>query len=201
MAPGAGLEPAGLAAPDLRLYATHFIGQHSPFQLPPLGCSEADRAKAERARAGTLKAVALRYLKKHEGLRSIEERRQTFNRLILPKLGDIPIGDIRRKQITVLLDTIEENNGPVMADHALAYLRHMLNWYAIGDDDFMSPIVRGMARTKPKERARKRVLTEDELRAVWHVAGQTNGPFGPLVRFILLTATRATRRPMPCGVN
>jgi hypothetical protein len=40
-----------------------------------------------------------------------------------------------------------------MADRALAYLRAGLNWYAARTDDFPSPIVRGMALTKSKERA------------------------------------------------
>ena len=51
-----------------------------------------------------------------------------------------------------------------MADRALAYLRAGLNWYAARTDDFPSPIVRGMALTKSKERARKRVMTDEEIR-------------------------------------
>jgi integrase len=47
-----------------------------------------------------------------------------------------------------------------------------------------------MARTKPKERARDRILTDDELRAVWKAAEASKGPFGYLVRYILLTVAR-----------
>jgi integrase len=47
-----------------------------------------------------------------------------------------------------------------------------------------------MARTKSKERARDRILTDGELRAVWKAAQASTGPFGYLVRFVLLTATR-----------
>ena len=47
-----------------------------------------------------------------------------------------------------------------------------------------------MARTKPRERARERVLTDDELRAVWKAAVGLETAYGYLVRFILLTATR-----------
>jgi integrase len=65
-----------------------------------------------------------------------------------------------------------------------------MNWYATRSDDFRSPIVRGMARVKAKERARERTLTDDELRAVWKVADGTPGPFGPYVQFLLLTAAR-----------
>jgi hypothetical protein len=66
-----------------------------------------------------------------------------------------------------------------------------MNWHASRSDEFRSPIVRGMARTSSKERARARVLTDEELRAAWKVAEATPGPFGPLVQF-LLAVGRAT---------
>jgi len=53
-----------------------------------------------------------------------------------------------------------------MADHVLAVLRRLMTWHASRSDEFRSPIVRSMARTKPRESARERVLTDDELRAV-----------------------------------
>ena len=51
-----------------------------------------------------------------------------------------------------------------MADGTLEVIRRIMSWHASRTDDFNSPIVRGMARTKSRERARKRVLTDDELR-------------------------------------
>ena len=47
-----------------------------------------------------------------------------------------------------------------------------------------------MARTKPKERARSRTLTDAELGAVWHTAEGWDGPWGRFIRFVLLTACR-----------
>src|SRR5262249_7603147 len=81
-------------------------------------------------------------------------------------------------------------NGPVMADRTLAYIRKVMNWHASRSDEFRSPIVRGMARTSSKERARARILTDDELRAVWKAAEATAGPFGTFVKFLLLTGAR-----------
>jgi integrase len=76
-----------------------------------------------------------------------------------------------------------------MADGVLSFLRRVFNWHASRSDDFASPIVRGMSRTRPKERARERVLSDDELRIVWAVAGR-RGIFGRLVQFVLLTSAR-----------
>jgi integrase len=111
-------------------------------------------------------------------------------RLVYPKLGARPIADILRSEIVRLLDRIADENGPVMADMTLAFLRRIMNWHARRSDDFRSPIVRGMARTKPSQRRRQRILTDAELRAVWAAAEAQPSPFGRLCQFLLLTAAR-----------
>ena len=151
----------------------------------------AERRKAERAKSDTLKAIVAEYLAR-EGrrLRTIDERRNVLNRLVLPMLGSRQINDISRRDIVRLLDRIADKNGAPMADHTLAYLRHVMNWHVSRSDDFRSPIVRGMARTKPSQRRRQRTLTDAELRAVWRAAKAEQSAFGYLVLFLLLTATR-----------
>ncbi|MEJ0070037.1 MAG: tyrosine-type recombinase/integrase [Pseudomonadota bacterium] len=79
-----------------------------------------------------------------------------------------------------------------MADRTLAHLRKALTWYAARDDEFNTPIVRGMARTKPKERARKRTLSGEELQDVWRALDALTGPYPALVRLLTLTALRRT---------
>ena len=55
--------------------------------------------------------------------------------------GSRQIDGIKRSEITRLLDRVEDDNGPVMADHVLALLRKLMNWHASRGDDFRSPIV------------------------------------------------------------
>jgi integrase len=47
-----------------------------------------------------------------------------------------------------------------------------------------------MARTSNKDRARQRILNDDELKAVWKATEGSTTPFHRLVRFILLTGAR-----------
>ena len=132
------------------------------------------------------------------GLRSKDQIEATLKRLVYPKFGARQIDSILRSEIVRLLDKIEDEHGPVMADRVLAHVRKIMNWAATRSDDFRSPIVRGMARTKPGERTRERVLTDDELRAIWKAAEDFTGAFAFMVRYILLTATRrneAARMP------
>ena len=55
------------------------------------------------------------------------------------------IDAIRRSDIVRLLDQIEDERGPVMADKALALLSKVFSWHASRNDEFRSPIVRGMS--------------------------------------------------------
>jgi integrase len=120
-------------------------------------------------------------------LRSAQARRSTFDRLVLPVLGDRPISDIRRSEIVRLLDDIEDDRGPRAAGVTFAYLSKLFNWHSSRDDDFRSPLVRGMAKQNGK--ARDRILSDEELRSVWSAADQA-GVFGRYIQFLLLTAVR-----------
>jgi integrase len=94
------------------------------------------------------------------------------------------IAEIKRSEIVRLLDAIEDGSGPVMADRTLAIIRRVMNWHASRSDEFRSPIVRGMARSKNQPRSR--ILSDDELRQVW----KAEGTIGCYIRFILLTSAR-----------
>ena len=149
------------------------------------------QVQAEAAK-DTLCAICTDYFARDGAeLRSAEWRRSALERLVFPVLGSRPISEVRRSDLVRLLDKIEDEQGPSMAHHTLAVIRRIFNWYAARSDDFRSPIVRGMARTK--RQPRDRVLSDDELRAVWKATGdEFSGPlvFRCYLRFLLLTACR-----------
>jgi integrase len=137
-------------------------------------------------KAETFRAICEEYLRRAK-VRTKADRQRTLERLVYPSLGARPIGEIRRSEIIRLLDGIEDQNGPVMADRTLALVRKIMNWHATRSDDFRTPIVPGMARVRPAERARERTLSDDEIRGVW---ANGDGVFGSFVRFLLLSAAR-----------
>ncbi len=157
----------------------------------------AERRRQEGAATNTLKAIAEEYFKREgDKLRSADARKATFERLIYPALGARQINTIRRSEIVRFLDKVEDERGPQMAHSVLAFLSKLFNWHASRDDDFLTPIQRGMGRVKMKETARDRVLSDDELRLIWRAAEATEGPFGCFIRFTLLTATRRSEAAM-----
>jgi integrase len=76
----------------------------------------------------------------------------------------------------------------------LANLSSLFSWYAVLDERFTPPIVRGMRRDKrqPSERARSRILSDPEIAALWQ-ATETPSPFSGLCRLLLLTASRLAK--------
>jgi integrase len=149
------------------------------------------KSKAAEADANTLQSVCERYLAlEGKKLRTVERRRADLKRLVYGQIGDRPILSVKRGDIVRLLDKIEEQRGPVMADMMLRVLSRIMRWHAVRDENYTPVIVPGMGRSNPKERARLRILTDDELRRVWATATTSDGPFPAFVRFLLLTATR-----------
>jgi integrase len=131
-----------------------------------------------------------RYVEREAALRSHRNVRRTFERLVKPAIGHVGIYELRRSQVVRMLDTIADENGPVMADRVLALTRKAFHWRAARDDHFAVPIVRGMAKTKPHERARTRILDDQEIRDLWAALDLMDGRYPAFVRTVFLTATR-----------
>ena len=133
-----------------------------------------------------------RYVEKEGKLRSVDAIKRTLERLVKPSIGSLGIYELRRSHVVKMLDAIADDSGPVMADRTLALVRKAFNWRAARDDDFHPPVVKGMARTKPKERARVRILSDVDIRDLWTALDTIADPacYSAFVRTLLVTATR-----------
>jgi integrase len=148
------------------------------------------KVKAMEAQTNTVASICAAYMKREAGkLRSSAQRESILRRLIYPAIGELPIGEIKRSEIVAMLDKIEDHSGPRAADTALALLRRVFHWHELREDEFRSPIIRGMARQNAKDHRRSRILDDDEIRAVWQATADGQ-PFHALIRFLLLTSAR-----------
>ena len=176
--------PAGLTLAEAREQAATAIKEAHQGNDP----TKAKKiAKQERliAQANTFAAVALLYLnsEKVRKLRTAYQIEDRLTRLAFPLIGDKPIADLKRSQIVTALDHIERTNGAVIADRTLSDISCVLKFHAKRSDDYVLPLVPGMNRTSKTERARDRVLTDDEIRKVWSTGNR-------YAQFLLLTAAR-----------
>jgi integrase len=153
-----------------------------------------DRAPVPTTKSvsGVIDDFMTRYVRnKERPLRSADQIQSAFDRLVKPRIGKIGVYELRRSHVAEMLDKVEDEAGPVQADRVRAYLRKALSWYAERDDEFNlnAAFVRVGPRANPKERARTRVLSDDEIRIIWSVLGEA-GIFGALLKTLLLTAQR-----------
>jgi integrase len=200
-----GLGLHGSITPDqARILAKKRAGEVADGR-DPAGEQEATReqqAKTQVAEANTVNAVLDNFLREYvrgpDALRSADQVERAFNVYVRPRIGAKSIYDLRRSDIKAMLAEIAKDHGPVMADRVLAYVRKAFNWQMISDDDFKSPIVRGMARTKPHQRARRRILNDQEIRDVWVALETADVPtcYPTFVRFLLLSVSRRNEGSM-----
>jgi integrase len=141
-------------------------------------------------------AVAENWLKRHvmkDKLRTADQIKRVLEKYVLPVWRDRVFVEIKRSDIALLLDAIEDENGTWMADSVLSVLRAMAGWYAARDDSYLPPFVKKMRRTPPQDRKRERILSDDELRKVWKTAQSNGDVYGAFVRVSLLTAQRCAK--------
>jgi integrase len=149
---------------------------------------------AVEPKGDTVAAVVANWLKRHveaNGLRTEREIRQLLERDVLSAWGARPFVSIHRSDIASLLDTVEDGHGKRQADKVLTIVRSVMNWHA-SRTDFNPPTTKGMNRQSLHAQQRGRVLSDNEIRAVWRAADAA-GPFGGVVQLCLLTAQRRTK--------
>ncbi len=188
-----GLGLHGQVTPDqARTIAQRYAGNVAEGRDP---LAEQVEAKAKAKGAQTVGDILDRFIKDYarpKGLRSTDDTESLFDRLVKPKIGSVAVHDLRKSHLVDMLDKIAKENGPTLADRMLAHTRRALNWYeaSSGDDSFRVPVVRGMAKTSPRERARQRVLSADEMREIAAALPSVHPVFAGIVWSLMYSAQR-----------
>jgi integrase len=112
---------------------------------------------------------------------------RVFNRIVLPAWRGRTIGDIRKRDVIDLVEGVAANGRGHLANKVLAILSKFFNWLVARDVLALSPVT-GVERPH-QEKARERILTDAELRALW-LACADGGPFDRALKVSLLTGTR-----------
>lgn len=118
----------------------------------------------------------------------LRDSRNIFRRFVLPAWGERDIRSITRREVIGLLDSIMDRGTPILANRAHSTVSKLLGWCVERDLIEHSPADR-VARPA-SERERERVLSDDELVAVWQAAKVLRYPWGPFFRMLLATGCR-----------
>ncbi|HTO83722.1 MAG TPA: integrase arm-type DNA-binding domain-containing protein, partial [Methylomirabilota bacterium] len=163
-----------------------------------------ERQQAAEGQAKTLQSVADRFFaeigategdeqsngkrRRKEPLRTAKDVKRQLDRFLLARFGKQPVGEITRGDLIAMVDDIADNNGPIMANRALAWTKRLFRWAASKDLIASNPAA---DIEKPAaERKRDRVMTDDEIREVWAATGTLPYPTGHYIKALLLTGRR-----------
>jgi integrase len=114
--------------------------------------------------AGSVAALAEVYLRSISSLRSASEVERRLRKDILPIIGHIPLRELHRRDVTRIIDA--KSSAPIAARRAFEDVRAMVRW-AVGRGDLDHNPIDGM-QGPPISKPRQRVLTDDEIRTLWH---------------------------------
>jgi len=106
---------------------------------------------------------------------------------LVDRWGARRIGDITDNDIVAVLDRVSQH-APVAANRLHAVLRAFFAWARGKRLVTVNPCAD--LRRPAEERARDRVLSDDELRKIWLAAGELGHPHTGIVRLLILTGQR-----------
>lgn len=107
---------------------------------------------------------------------------------VIAKWGNRKLGDIKQADVIRLLDSIVDDGSPISANRTLAAVRKLFNWAEGRYGLATNPCDR--VEMPGAENARDRILTDEELKAVWLAAVKMGGAFGNAVKLLILTGQR-----------
>jgi integrase len=148
--------------------------------------------KSERAPVGrdlvekVVETFIERYAKANT--RSWAETERMLKKEIVGAWKGRHLSEISRADVHELLDGIVDRGAPIAANRILAAFRRMCAWAVERDIVKASPC--DGVKSPSVARSRDRVLTDEELRAVWQAAESIGWPFGPLVKLLILSGQR-----------
>jgi integrase len=182
--------------PLLGLSAARDLGRKAAADLAngvdPRAKKQAAKAEAREPALDLIENVVetyvVRYARKQTRERSWRETKRHLEREVVEEWRGRRLSSIRRAEVHKLLDKIVDRGAPIVANRVLSAFRRMCNWSLERGLIEVSPCV-GI-RAPSAESARDRILSDDELLALWRATEAGVYPFAPAIRMLVLTGAR-----------
>jgi integrase len=112
-----------------------------------------------------------------------------FDSHVKPAIGRKPLAELRRADIVELLDDLQNEKGlRAQVNRVRSQVLAALNWGI--DREYLDTNPAAAIKKRKIEASRDRVLTDDELRAIWRAADGLPDPSRSLVKAWILTGQR-----------
>jgi integrase len=181
--------PLGLS--QARAQAKRLRGAVAQGEVP-----HGDRMSARRQppTAMTIATLVEAFLPSKEAIAWRPKTRQEFERIlrveVIPALGHLKPDEVKRGEVRALVDRLSDR-APIMAKRVFEVTRRLYTWANGKDLVEINPCV-GLSKPS-SEQQRDRVLSEDELRAVWRACDSEPGIIADAFRLATLLAVLGRR--------
>jgi hypothetical protein len=161
--------------------------------IDPADQEERERQAEERKRANSFAAVADDFIAdKLSGERKGKEVERDIRREFIPVLGLRPITDLTDVDVLSIIKA-KKATAPAQARNLLGIAKRMFAWAK--DQRVYGLVMNPCADLRPSKLigdkvAGDRVLSDDEIFALWRAAKRTRYPYGPAYQMLMLTALR-----------
>lgn len=134
-------------------------------------------------------SVAEEWLKRDQSKnRSFGEVKRIIDREVMPAWDHRGVDEIDRRDLLDLIDDIADRGAVIMARRVQTHLHRFFKWCVGRGIIEINPVA---DLPKPgSETRRNRVLSDEELIAVWRGTETLGWPFGTTIRLLLLTGAR-----------
>ena len=158
------------------------------------GINPEDAEKEARGKSMTFGDLASEYIQLYckDNQKSWDQTERIFNNHILPTLGRVTLLELDRGKVIELLDKLEEKGLTAQVNRVLSQIKAAFSW-AVESRDYLTvnPIATLHAKKRRvPEKSRQRVLSGDEVKALWNVADTLTPPSNQLVKVLILTGQR-----------
>lgn len=145
-------------------------------------------AQARTDLSSIIDSFATIYCAEHNRASTAQETLRLLRSRFVPLWGTRDVTSIAKEDVTRVLDRILANGTPSAANHALAALRKLFNWCVERGLIEVSPCA-SIPRPSPIK-SRDRVLSDQDLAAIWNAAATLGYPYQHIVHLLILTAQR-----------
>lgn len=159
--------------------------------LPADEAREADERRKAAARPATVGLLVGEYVERHcmPNQRRWQLSKRAFEMHVIPKLGEKPLSELRRADIVELLDDLQNEKGlRAQVNRVRSHLIAAFNWGI--EREYLDTNPAAAIKKRRIEASRSRILSHDELRAIWWAADALTDPSRALVKAWILTGQR-----------
>jgi integrase len=183
-----GVHPS-LGISDARTRARLLIeqGQNGidPVEVRAAKARHEDDQRRNTVASAVAQYVTLYAQRRQRSWRITQRRLEMY---LVETMGERPVSTITRADIVRAIDVVQAKGFAIGANRTLANFKTFFRWCV--ERGLLERSPAELVRAPSIEVSRDRVLSDEELRAVWKATLTYAGPYGQIVRLLLLTAQR-----------